>query len=52
MKIVFKVEVQGLGIQPYEFATEKAANDYGIGLVSWSGRKWRVIKQRVRVASE
>ena len=48
MKTIYLVEVQGKGIEPYEFATEKEARDYVIGIVSWSGRKWRIVRKVVR----
>jgi hypothetical protein len=48
MKIVYQVEIQGQGFAPYEFATKKEAEDYVIGIVSWSGRKWRIVPKRVR----
>lgn len=47
MKVVYLVEVQGQGFAPYEFDTEKEAKDYVMGIVSWSGRKWRIVKKRV-----
>jgi hypothetical protein len=49
MKLVYLVEIQGRGFAPYEFETKKEAEDYVIGIVSWSGRKWRIVPKRVRV---
>lgn len=48
MKYVYLVEVQGQGFAPYEFASEKEAKDYVIGIVSWSGRKWRIVRKVVK----
>lgn len=48
MKYVYLVEVQGQGFAPYEFDTEKEAKDYVSGIVSWSGRKWRIVRKVVR----
>jgi hypothetical protein len=49
VKVIYLVEIQGQGFAPFEFANKKLANDYGIGIVSWSGRKWRVVPKRVKV---
>jgi hypothetical protein len=51
MKIVYQVEIQGQGFAPYEFATKKEAEDYVIGIVSWSGRKWRIVSKRVKASA-
>ena len=48
MKYVYLVEVQGQGFAPYEFASEKEARDYVIGIVSWSGRKYRIVRKVVK----
>lgn len=31
------------GYLPYEFDTKQAAEDYAIGILSWSGTKYRII---------
>jgi hypothetical protein len=52
VKVIYLVEIQGQGFAPFEFANKKLANDYGIGIVSWSGRKWRVVPKRIKITEE
>ena len=42
---VWKVETPR-GFEPYEFATQQEAKDYVIGLLSWSGTRYRLVKVR------
>lgn len=48
MKTVYLVEVQGKGFAPHQFATKQEAEDYVIGIVSWSGRKYRIVPKKVK----
>jgi hypothetical protein len=41
--MVWKVETPH-GVEPYEFATKEEARDYCIGMLSWSGTKWRIFR--------
>lgn len=41
---VWKIEVRGRGVQPYEFATERDAKDFAEATYPWIGVSWRYIK--------
>jgi len=44
-EMVFKIETPQ-GVLPYEFATEREARDYVMAALSWSGTRYRIIKER------
>jgi hypothetical protein len=40
-KMIYKIETPQ-GYLPYEFDSKQAAEDYAIGILSWSGTKYRI----------
>ena len=43
--MIYKVETPR-GFEPYEFATLQEAKNYVVGLLSWSGTRYRIVKMR------
>lgn len=43
--MVYKIETPS-GVLPYEFPTEQAARDYVMAALSWSGTRFRIIRER------
>lgn len=43
--MIYKIETPK-GFLPYEFETLQAAKDYVIGILSWSGTRYRIVKVR------
>lgn len=43
--MVYKIETPQ-GVLPYEFTTEREARDYVMAALSWSGTRYRIIKER------
>jgi hypothetical protein len=39
--MIYKIETPQ-GYLPYEFDSKQAAEDYAIGILSWSGTKYRI----------
>ena len=47
---VWKVEVRGRGVQPYEFRTEKDARAFAEATYPWRGESWRIVRDRKMVS--
>lgn len=43
--MIYQIETPQ-GVLPYEFATKQDAMDYVIGILSWSGPRYRIITKR------
>ena len=41
--MVYRIETPA-GVLPYDFATKKAAMDYVMAALSWSGTRYRIIR--------
>jgi hypothetical protein len=41
-EMIYKIETPQ-GFLPYEFDTKQDAQDYAMGILSWSGTKYRII---------
>jgi hypothetical protein len=48
---VWKVEVRGRGVQPYEFSTEKEARAFSEATYPWRGESWRLVRVRKSVSA-
>ena len=42
--MIYKVEIRGRGVMPYEFATKQEAEDYAVTMTAWSGGQYRIMK--------
>ena len=42
--MIYKVEIRGRGVMPYEFATRQEAEDYAVSMTVWSGGAYRIMK--------
>lgn len=42
--MVWKIEVRGRGVQPYEFRTEREAKNFAEATYPWRGESWRLIR--------
>lgn len=42
--MIYRVEIKGRGVMPYDFATLKDAEDYAITMTIWNGGKYRIHK--------
>jgi len=43
---VWKIEVRGGGVQPYDFSSEKEAKAFAEATYPWTGQSWRLIRIR------
>jgi len=43
--MVYKIETPR-GVLPYEFPTKQAAMDYVMASLSWSGTRYRIIREK------
>lgn len=43
---MWKIEVRGRGVQPYEFPTKKEADLFAGATYPWLGLAWRVFRVR------
>ena len=39
---IYRVEIKGQGVAPYEFPTMAAAKDYALTMTAWSGGAYRI----------
>ena len=46
---VWKIEVRGSGVQPYEFTSEKEARAFAEATYPWTGQSWRAVRVRKAV---
>ena len=46
---VWKIEVRGSGVQPYEFSSEKEARAFAEATYPWTGQSWRAVRVRKAV---
>ena len=44
--MVYKVEIRGRGVMPYEFATKQEAQDYAVTMTAWQGGAYRIHRVR------
>lgn len=42
MKMIYKVEIRGKGVMPYEFATKQEAEDFAVTWTIWTGGQYRI----------
>jgi hypothetical protein len=40
--MIYKVEIRGRGVMPYEFATKQEAEDYAVTMTVCSGGQYRI----------
>lgn len=40
--MIYKVEIKGRGVMPYEFVNKQEAEDYAVTMTVWSGGKYRI----------
>ena len=40
--MIYKVEIRGLGVMPYDFITKAEAEDYAISMTAWQGGAYRI----------
>lgn len=40
--MIYKVEIRGRGVMPYEFATKKEAELYAVNMTVWNGGAYRI----------
>lgn len=52
MKVIWRVEVRGRGVQPYEFLSKAEADLFAGATFPWQGLAWRVFKQVVKVEAK
>lgn len=43
---IWKIEVRGQGVLPYQFATKAEAELYAGATFPWTGQSWRLVKTR------
>ena len=48
--MIYKVEIRGKGVMPYEFATKQEAESYAVTMTVWSGGAYRIHRMRKEVA--
>lgn len=44
--MIYKVEIRGRGVMPYEFATKAEAEAYAVTMTAWSGGAYRIHRLR------
>jgi hypothetical protein len=44
--MIYKIETPK-GVLPYEFSSKKEAQDYAIGILSWSGTRYRIFLAKI-----
>jgi hypothetical protein len=50
--IVWKIEVRGRGVEPYEFSSQREAKAFAEATYPWRGEAWRLFRERKAVASK
>ena len=50
--MIYKVEIRGKGVMPYEFATKQSAEDYAISMTAWSGGAYRIYRMKSQIGKE
>jgi hypothetical protein len=48
--MVYKVEIRGKGVMPYEFASKQEAQDYAVTMTAWTGGAYRIHRMKRAVA--
>lgn len=46
--VVFKIEVQGIGIIQIDFETKQQAENFAAASFWWGGRKYRIFTKKVK----
>lgn len=44
--MIYKVEIRGRGIAPYEFPTKEEAETYAINMTAWNGGAYRIHRMK------
>jgi hypothetical protein len=44
--MIYKVEIRGKGVMPYEFATKQEAENYAVTMTVWTGGQYRIHRLR------
>ena len=44
--MIYKVEIRGRGVMPYEFATKQEAEDYAVNMTIWNGGAYRIHRMK------
>lgn len=44
--MIYKVEIRGKGVIPYQFATKQEAEDYAVSMTAWTGGAYRIHRVR------
>lgn len=48
--MIYRVEIRGKGVMPYEFATKQEAESYAVSMTAWTGGAYRIHRMRREVA--
>jgi len=49
--MIYKVEIRGKGVMPYEFVTKQEAEDYAVTMTAWAGGQYRIHRLRKQVSA-
>lgn len=49
--MIYKVEIRGKGVMPYEFLTKQEAEDYAITMTVWTGGQYRIHRLNKKVSA-
>ena len=47
--MIYKVEIRGIGVMPYEFATKQDAEDYAVSMTVWAGGAYRIHRVKSQI---
>ena len=50
--MIYKVEIRGKGVMPYEFATKQDAEDYAVSMTAWTGGAYRIHRVKSQIGKE
>lgn len=44
--MIYKVEIRGKGVMPYQFITKEEAEAYAVSMTAWTGGAYRIHRVR------
>jgi hypothetical protein len=50
--MIYKVEIRGKGVMPYEFITKQEAEDYAVTMTAWTGGQYRIHRVKSQIGIE
>ena len=50
--MIYKVEIRGKGVMPYEFITKQEAEDYAVIMTAWTGGQYRIHRVKSQIGIE